>query len=762
MSFLNPRLGLRIKLVFLSSFLFAIPWLGYKYVWEMEKYLRKGQEQTLVGTVSAAATALHERPNLFNSQASFLRDVRQGRDLYAIEVSNDVSGAIQLDGNLEEWESFQYEPHYYGDDYVIGNNEIYDSKSLSFNHMVVKYQDHLYVMFEVIDDYIVYRKENNFNVHRNDNIQVAFLDKEDQFQRYIISNEKPGWINAYLTKPEEGSVYPVQHESKLQGNWVETPKGYNVELRIPLEMIGNKLGFSIYDVDSSRTREVRNIVGTSNTQSPEQLGTVLVPSPEIEQILKGLARSNSRIWVIDSHRRVLAKIGDIRSATGVEVDKVDYKAASLSWLQRLEQKFLHPLYYQLLTRPPQDFVDELEEATELAGSQIDDAILGEVKSSWYLTPDKKAVVLSAAHPIWVDEKVTGVVVAEETTNGIRTIRNKALERLFSVILAVMLLSTLALFLFASRISFRIRKLRSQAEHAIDEHGRIHTAFKGSSVNDEIGDLSRSFSNIVSRLGQYNSYLENMTSRLSHEFRTPVTVVRSSLDNLAMLEHDEDAKVYMDRAQDGIKRLNTILTNMSEATGLEHSLQSSEKEIFNLKELVEGCVEGYRGAYKEYVFDANIDNQILNVNGVPENIAQLIDKVVANAVEFSQHQDAITINLTKQMGQAKLSIMNKGPLLSEAMQGRLFESMVSVREQSHKKEIKKEFEKELGKEPGKEPGKKYEKSETHLGIGLYIARVIAEFHQGHITIENISENSEDQSGVMATIWLPIVTQSKLDS
>jgi signal transduction histidine kinase len=44
------------------------------------------------------------------------------------------------------------------------------------------------------------------------------------------------------------------------------------------------------------------------------------------------------------------------------------------------------------------------------------------------------------------------------------------------------------------------------------------------------------------------------------------------------------------------------------------------------------------------------------------------------------------------------------------------------------------------------------NETHLGIGLYIARVIAEFHQGHITIENNSK----QSGVMATIWLPIVS------
>ena len=727
MRFLKPRIGLRLKLVFLSSFLLAIPWLGYKYVWEMEKYLRKGQEQTLVGTVSAAATALHERPNLFNSQASFLSDVRQGRDLYAI----DVTDPIQLDGDLEEWQNFQYQPQFYGDDYVLENRNHYVPKSLSFKHMVVKYENFLYVMFEVIDDYIVYRKANSFSIHRNDNLHVAFIDKQNQFQRYIISNETPGWVNAYLTKPEVGSVYPLRHESKIQGNWKETPQGYNIEIRIPLEMIGSKLGFAIYDVDSSRTRITNNVVGTSNTQSPDQLGTVLVPSPEIEQILKGLARSNSRIWVIDAHRRVLAKIGDIRSASGAIEDRENYKPVPMSWLQQLEEKFLHPLYYQLLTRPPQDFIDELEEATELAGSQIESAIQGKVESSWYLTPDKKAIVLSAAHPIWVDEKVMGVVVAEETTNGIRTIRNKALEKLFTIILAVMLLSTLALFLFASRISYRIRKLRTQAEQAIDEQGRVHAKFKGSGVQDEIGDLSRSFSNIVSRLGQYNSYLENMTSRLSHEFRTPVTVVRSSLDNLAMLKHDEEAKVYMERAQEGIKRLNTILTNMSEATRLEHSLQSSEKELFDLTELLYGCVEGYRAAYFEYLFETDICQTELTINGVPENIAQLIDKVVANAVEFSRPEDAIKIMLSKAMGQAKLTIVNKGPVLSEEMQGRLFESMVSVREINNQ-------------------------TETHLGIGLYIARLIVEFHQGHITIEN----NIDQSGVVATIWLPIITQNKM--
>ena len=83
---LRLRIGIRIKLLFLSLFLFAIPWLGYQYVWEMESYLRTGQEQTLVGTARAVATALHERPKLFDNHASYLSDVKPGTDLYAHNI----------------------------------------------------------------------------------------------------------------------------------------------------------------------------------------------------------------------------------------------------------------------------------------------------------------------------------------------------------------------------------------------------------------------------------------------------------------------------------------------------------------------------------------------------------------------------------------------------------------------------------------------------------------------------------------------------
>ena len=88
------------------------------------------------------------------------------------------------------------------------------------------------------------------------------------------------------------------------------------------------------------------------------------------------------------------------------------------------------------------------------------------------------------------------------------------------------LGSLALTLYASWLSARIRRLRDEAERAIDAQGRVHGPLTSSNAGDEIGDLSRSFSSVLARLSQYASYQENMASRLSHELRTPIAVVRS--------------------------------------------------------------------------------------------------------------------------------------------------------------------------------------------------------------------------------------------
>lgn len=713
--------GLRAKVIGLSLFLLCLPWLGYQYVWEMEKYLRYGQERTLEGTTQALATALHERPKLFDGQASFLKQVEKSRDLYAYPLA----GAILLDGKLNEWQEYQHRFIHYGEANQLMRSDPSTPLNIRFTHMVGQYDGYLYAFFQVVDPNVVLRGKNALSVDRNDHLSIATLSPDNHFKRYVIATSKPGWISAFELPANPKRTVPVTPEVRIQGQWALTEQGYNIELRIPLDMVGSKLGFAIADVVDSKYREVTAVVGTSALDTADSLGTVLVPSPEIENIIKGMSHYSSRIWVVDKHGRVLAKSGDIRANNNVWTTTVDDDRGDSLW-DSFKRDYLHPLYYKILTKPPKDFVDALHDSTELDGSHIKKALAGQQSSTWRLTPDNKAVVLAAASPIWIDNNVMGAVVAEETTHGIRTLRNRALEKLFNVILTIMSLGTLALFFFASSISNRIRKLRDEAENAIDSQGRLKNQLKPSKARDEIGDLSRSFSSIVSRLGQYTHYLENMSSRLSHELRTPVAVVRSSLEHLNLQTLDKDTQKYVDRAQEGVSRLSMILNNMSEATRLEQSLTQADISKFPLSQVVSGCMQGYQITYPEQTFTIKVPEQALTMRGVPEYIAQLMDKLIANAIEFCDQDSAIEVNLTVVGKQAILLISNLGPELPSDMSEQIFDSMVSVRQ--HPVQDK-----------------------PHLGLGLYIARLVAEFHQGKI----LARNRSDKKGVDIVVTLPIL-------
>lgn len=731
---LQLRFGLRAKLLLLSSFLFVIPWFGYQYVWEMEKYLRFGQEQTLVGTARALATALHERENLFNNQASFLPSVEQGKDLYGYQLTE----AIQLDGLHNDWPNFSQRAHFYNEQQQLFSGA---SLNLNFKASVGKYDKYLYLFFQVVDKKVVFRGKNSRSIINNDHLALSFTDQNNKLNRFIISNKQAGWISAFsITDNADDIPQPAAH---IQGHWLLTPQGYNIELRVPLATLGDKIAFAFFDVNEPETKAI-SAIGSADPSQLASLGTILVPSPEIERIVKGMRYTNSSIWVVDQHHRVLASAGSLKSASGVwrDTEKPASESEKNSLWYQFEQQVLLPLYYKILTKPPTDFIDKLYDAGHLSGEHIVSALSGSAKSQWRLTTDKQALVLSAAYPIFINEQVQGAVIVEETTNGIRTLRNRALEKLFTVILAIMVLGALTFITFATRISSRIRHLSNQAEKAIDPQGRIIGAISPSTSRDEIGDLSRSFTTAVNRLSEYNHYLESMSARLSHELRTPIAVVKTSLETLALQINDNKESAYIDRAQTGINTLNLILTNMSEATRLEQMLSSTEKVDFDLYAVVSGCIAGYRQVYNDFTFRLQTSISTLILHGSPEHIVQLLDKVIHNAVEFSDDK-VITIELNLPLNlnknQAELLIHNNGVLLPKLLSENLFDSMVSLRTPASLSQIKSKGKSHV----------KAKQEQPHLGLGLYIARLICQFHQGKIS----AKNHYSPDGVTIHISLP---------
>lgn len=433
---------------------------------------------------------------------------------------------------------------------------------------------------------------------------------------------------------------------------------------------------------------------------------------EIGAILRGVQRTSSRIWVVNRRYQVLALAGSLRQPGQVAEPAGPLRSA---WQSAVNL---------LIRQPTEEFAESVPDDVLATGRDISSALLGTPGSRMRRTPDGRAVVLSAAHPIWSGNEIAGAVVVEETTNPVVSLTSAALERLLALTLVAFVGAAVLLIVYATRLSQRIRRLRDEAESAIDARGRITRLAAGSDAGDEIGDLSRSFSEMLERLAQHHSYLESLAGRLSHELRTPVAVVRSSLENLKLAPSGEEARVYIERAEDGIARLNKILQRMTEASRLEQSLRTAERERYDLVPVVRGCVEGYRLAYPAAHFALQLPDGALSVDGSPDLAAQMLDKLVENAVDFSPPSEPIHVGLMEKHGQALLEVRNRGPLLPEEMRGRLFASMVSVR----------------GETAGRSP---------HLGLGLYVARLIAEFHGGSIE----AENTPAGDGVAIRVTLP---------
>ena len=442
------------------------------------------------------------------------------------------------------------------------------------------------------------------------------------------------------------------------------------------------------DPEEEERRRIVALFAAADTQAAASLGTAYVPSEEIERLLQIMGRRGARFWVIDARSRVRGLSGSLAPAS---------PPRQSGWMKSIAARIV-----------PTPRVAVGEESKPVR-EQIDRALIGvSGQPIWRGTVNRDVAILSAAQPIFVGDDIVGAAVVEETTDSIQIFKENALEKLLAVTLLVVATALAILLAFASRLATRIRRLHGEAERAIDPQGRVTGAVTASDARDEIGDLSRTLAAVLGRLKEYNAYLEAMAGRLSHELRTPVAVVRSSLDNLKAQPLPPGSSVYVERAGEGVDRLSRLISRLSEGTRLERMLESAERERFDVAALVAGCVEGYRLAYPARRFDLERPPEPLWVEGVPDAVAQLVDKLAENANDFAPAGSPVKVQVEPHgKGGARIAVENAGPPLPEAARARLFDSMVSLREPQARGQG------------------------AHLGLGLYIVRIVAEFHRGSV-------------------------------
>lgn len=714
-------LGIRSKLLLISLALLLIPWMGYEYVRGMKTFLLEGQETALNLTARAVATVLNDRPEFFDPETGASELIGNPSDLYAFALPN----YIRLDGEMGDWGEPINQMSRFDGSRELECGPDYDPDSLSYDTVIGYRGPYLYGLFQVTDDVVIPRDLSLRRLDSSDHLRLVLENPGGRVKRYLMTAAEQGRMSVYLM--DKDWKYPLTGEPNydLDAEFKLSDDGYVVELRMPRFLIGSqsRLGFVVVDVDDEDKRTVENLlIASKGSESPEPLSRLLIHSPEIAKILRGLDRPVARIWVLDRQQRVRAVVGKLSSETETERVPDTWDQRFRAWYNGI----LHDVYDLVIGGSEPDFEDIAPDVSHRNEEIFKKTIAGKSQTDRRPSLDKKAEILMATHPVWSGDQVLGAVVVEQSSNEILKNQKQILENVITVTLLVLIIITAALLLFASRLTLRIRRLRNATELAIGPDGRVRdpNISEERNAGDEIGDLSRSVSSMLDRLSQYTRYLEGLPDTLAHELNNPLNVVNSSLENLQEeVPQTRDSK-YMSRAKNGIVRLGSILTNLTEAANLEEALNSESRERFDLVQLVSSYVEGYQLTHPDRKFELEVRAAPLDIEGVQDHIAQMLDKLADNAVDFGEKGTSILVRLDKQDNQAQLIFLNQGPSLPDTMGDRLFDPMVSV-------------------------GKKNAK-QSRLGLGLYVVKLIAEFHEGKVE----ASNRPDKIGAVFTVSLPL--------
>ena len=670
-------MNLRRQLLLVSLLTLLLPWAGCEFIRETEVALRDGQQQMLAGTARAIANSLQQYNEEFpRPEAGFSTDDQ----LYI----HALSTRPQVDGYVDDWS--------------ISTASLRTIRGLDGPVSVAlgSFDTSIYLYVEVTDREVVYATPQSTLVDNASRFadRVTLASSSPPYLQEAISfaAEAPGPIRSY-----KQTSFGFGAEPSIEAFWQDIPGGYRVEARIPANELGTHLGITVYNTATDKERGVR-----SSSFSGATPGMTMRESPELGRIAAALVQDGMRLTLTNADGWRVATSGSLRRGTGEESGSIARRIYGLLMKSGVDAALAGP---DPLGREHQPYV-----ATALGGRE---------SASWFRSFESGRAVVAVAAPVTTNGEIVGSVILQQGTDAILSLRNAGLSRLINLTLVTTIVVAAVLLGYATWLSRRIRALSVAAEAAL-ENEELHKSLPSALAEDEVGDLSRSFSWVLQQLGDYNEYLRSLASKLSHELRTPLAIVTSSLENLEHEPLSEESKGYTSRAREGADRLRRILNAMSEASRVEELMANAEPERFDLKAVLVSTVDAYRDVYNERGFCLDCDLDEATMTGAPELLIQMLDKLVDNAVDFSADGDTIDIGLRRSDGVLYLSVANPGPALPERMRAQLFDSLVSVR-------------------GGKDS--------RHLGIGLYIAKLIAEGHGGRINADNV------ESGVEFTVSLP---------
>lgn len=350
-----------------------------------------------------------------------------------------------------------------------------------------------------------------------------------------------------------------------------------------------------------------------------------------------------------------------------------------------------------------------------------------------------STVFSVATPIRNAGQVVGVVALTSAEGEIDRLVRYEREQVLQMFVIALLVSIGLSLVLASTIANPLSDLAAAAELGRDRDARKMAPGRVripdlTARPDEIGRLSVAMRGMVAALYDRIDANEQFAADVAHEIKNPLASLRSAVASLHLAKRDDQRTRLLEVIDHDVRRLDRLVSDISNASRLDSELVKEEEEEFNLLKTLSNLSEylGQQASEQGIDFVTDLPQDPIVIRGLEGRLAQVFVNLITNAISFCEEGDAVRVWARRRDNRVLIVVEDTGPGIPEQALTKVFKRFYSERPQV-----------DFG---------------NHSGLGLAISKQIVEAHGGVIWAENIRPTHADVTseplGARFVVGLPV--------
>lgn len=372
---------------------------------------------------------------------------------------------------------------------------------------------------------------------------------------------------------------------------------------------------------------------------------------------------------------------------------------------------------------------------------VERALSGELARAVWRThrvDGRHDLMLSVAAPVQRYKQVLGVAVLTRGGKDIDIALRAERIDILKVFAVALSLTVLLSWFLAGTIAGPVRRLAAAAEQVRLGHGRDTVIPDLTGRGDEIGELSGALRDMTAAQWARMDAIERFAADVAHEIKNPLTSLRSAVETVQRVGDSDRRDRLLAIIAEDVQRLDRLITDISNASRLDAELSRADFESVDLAELLAALAEIHatnaelereagRPSPPAVVFRRPPAGTCL-VRGLEGHLTQIFQNLIGNAVSFSPRGGLVEVSARRERGWVTVTVVDQGPGVPPGKEEAIFQRFYSERP--------------VGEAFGR-----------HSGLGLSIARRVAQTHGGDIAAGNIRDAAGAVRGAIFTVRLP---------